>query len=173
VPHANTPILRPSLFLRTLRRDNSGSETIETAASSLLILLVLLGIMECSRAVYIEHFLYSAAQNASRYAMVRGSSWSGMSCTTVTTLDCEATSADVSQFVQSTAPPGMTSTNIITTTTWTGLSAAGTSCETGQGSNSPGCAVHVQITYPFKFLLPFANRSTIQLNSDATVTIAR
>jgi Flp pilus assembly protein TadG len=146
---------------------------LEMALCSTAIFLVILGIMECSRAMYVEHSISSMARDAARYAMVRGADWSGTSCIATTTYSCEATATDISTYIKNNAPPGITRASITIVTTWPGTSASGTPCDTTSGSNSAGCIVRVKLTYPFTFLLPAPNNTAITFSSTAVMTITQ
>ena len=159
--------------MRALPRDRSGSSMAEFAFCSAAVLLIILGVMEGSRALYVEHSISSMARDAARYAMVRGADWSGTSCATTSTYSCDAVAADVNAYVKSIASPGIATASLTISATWPGLSGAGTACDTAQGKNSAGCIVKVKITYPFTFLLPAPNHTTIQFSSTSSMTITQ
>jgi Flp pilus assembly protein TadG len=146
---------------------------VEIALSSMIVLLSVFGIMECCRAMYYEHAVYDAARSAARYAIVRGSSWSGVPCASTISASCEASSANISAYAQANISPGLTPASVAVISTWPGRSATGAACDTTNGVNSPGCVVSVQISYPFRFLLPMPSVATIQLKSSATVTVSQ
>jgi Flp pilus assembly protein TadG len=154
--------------------EEQGSSLIEVAACLSAVLMILFGIMDCSRALYADLFVGYAAHAASRYATVRGATWNGSSCSTSTTSNCAATSSDITRLVQSMAPLGVsTSTPLTVTSTWPGTNAAGSTCNSSQGANSPGCVVNVVVAYKFSFVLPFLPQNALLLSSSSTVTIAQ
>jgi Flp pilus assembly protein TadG len=153
-----------------LQRDESGSALVEFALSATILLALIFGVLDCSRAMYIDHFVANAAREATRYAMVRGSSWKGASCTTISTLSCTAKTGDVLKFVESTMPGGFTTTNLDVATTWTGLTPAGVACSS---STDPGCVVTVKVSYSFGFNVPFVPAATVMLKSTAASTITQ
>ena len=57
----------------------------------------LFGIMDCARALYCYHFVSYAARQGTRYAMVRGSTWSSNPCANTTSFDCDATASNILQ----------------------------------------------------------------------------
>ena len=163
----------PSLVLRRLMlvsttQEETGSALVEFAASAILLFTLVFGILECSRAVYVYHFLANAAQEASRYAMVRGASWSS-TCASYTYSNCTATSSNVTSFVQSLAPLGVASANLTVSTSWPGTNAVGASCS----SNMAGCLVLIKVTYPFYFVSPLLSLKTLSLSSMSEVTIVQ
>jgi Flp pilus assembly protein TadG len=151
-----------------------GEEMIEFAISAVVLFTIIFGIIGCSQLLYAYHFTSYAAREATRYAMVRGSTWGGTNCATTATSLCNATTADVQEYVQSIVPPGMNSgTPLTVTTTWPGTELAGsaTTCSVANGNNSPGCLVMVQVNYSFSYLLPFLPTTALNLKSTSEVVI--
>jgi Flp pilus assembly protein TadG len=152
-------------------RSETGSSLVEFALTLSLLMMMVCGILDCSRAVYIDHFLANTAREATRYAVVRGSSWKGIACTTILSASCTATSINVATYARSIVSNGIDPSNLIVTTTWPGTSPLGLSCLLAGSANSPGCVVVVSVTYPFSFLLPFLPITPLQLASTSRVTI--
>ena len=151
-----------------------GDGMLEFAISAVVLFTCIFGIIGCSQLLYAYHFTSYAAREATRYAMVRGSTWGGITCATVNTFVCNATAANVQTYVQSIVPPGMTSgTPLTVTTTWPGSELVGsaTTCTTANGNNSPGCLVMVQVNYSFSYLLPFLPATALNLKSTSEVVI--
>jgi Flp pilus assembly protein TadG len=164
-----------SMLLRVQKAcdDESGSALLEMALCSMVVLVMILGIIEGSLALYADHFVSGAARDAVRYAVVRGSSWAGTACSSTSAPSCEASATDIAQYVKSTVPSGMTASTVSVTTLWTGLSASGLPCDNVQGNDSPGCVVTVTVTYPFTFMLPAPSAATIHLKSTSAMVISR
>jgi Flp pilus assembly protein TadG len=151
-----------------------GEEMIEFAISAVVLFTTIFGILGCSLLLYAYHFSSYAAREATRYAVVRGSTWGSTNCATVQTPVCNATTANVQAYVQSIVPPGISSgTQLTVTTTWpgTGLAGSATTCNTTNGNNSPGCLVMVQVSYSFSYLLPFLPTTALNLNSTSEVVV--
>jgi Flp pilus assembly protein TadG len=151
-------------ILRRGRRQQHGTALVETAISTVAMLALLFGIIDFSRAMYTWAFVSWAAQSGSRYVIVRGNRWSGTTCSTTTTQDCDATSANVQSYVQSLALPGITGSSVSANTTWLGTAPdsstdGGTACATT--ANSRGCFVKVSVSYTFNFITPFLPASGI------------
>ena len=160
------------LFLCEAAGDESGSTLLEFALSAVLLLTLIFGILDCSRALYIDHFVGNAAREATRYAAVRGNDWKGAACATTANFACEATAADVSAFVKSVAPAGVDPSLMTVKTSWPGTDAAGASCTSGGlAADSAGCTVVVQIVYKFSFVLPLLPANKWSLPSTSRVTI--
>jgi len=149
-----------------------GSELIEFATASTILFTFIFGIMIIAEVGYTYHFTSYAAREATRYAIVRGSTWSGTACSSIPT-NCDATSADVLAFVQSIVTPGISpsSTFLSVTTTWPGITPAGTACTTTNGSNNPGCLVKVQVSYSFRYNTPILPMSTLAMKSTSQAAI--
>lgn len=154
--------------------DQNGSGLVETALSLSMLLTMIFGVVECSRAVYIDHFLANAAREAARYSMVRGSSW-GTSCASVTSYSCTATSSNVTAFVQSIESAGVQSAHLTVNTTWPGLTADNTTCTSvgNTSTNAVGCLVLVKLTYSFTYASPLLPKGTLTLTSSSEETISQ
>jgi Flp pilus assembly protein TadG len=152
-PTATRPILK-------LIQDKRGSELVEFALSAVVLLSMILGIMDCCRALYAYHFVSWAAQQGTRYAAVRGAEWGSATCATTTTFSCNATAANVVNYVQSLANPGISASALTVQPTWPGATVSGSNsaCAT---THSQGCMVTVQVNYAFSFVLPFMPRSAM------------
>jgi Flp pilus assembly protein TadG len=162
-------------FLR-LAADERGQELVEFAVVSVVILTCIFSIFYFSFLLYTYHFVAYAAREATRYGMVRGSTWGTTSCATTDTFVCNATSANVEAYVQSIVPPGISTGSALSViTTWPGTELAGsaTTCNTTNGNNSPGCPVMVRVTYSFNYSMPFMPTTTLNLRSTSEVTIMR
>jgi Flp pilus assembly protein TadG len=153
-------------------KQERGSVLVEFAVSAILLFMLIFGIMDFSRALYIQHFVANAAREATRYAMVRGSSWSS-TCSTSNVFACKTNASDVSSFVKQMAPAGVDTASLSVSTTWPGSSSGGTSCSTAKGKNSAGCAVKVTVAYNFKFVLPLVLENGLKLSSTSEMTIAQ
>lgn len=148
----------------------SGSSLVEFALTSTILLMMIFGILDCSRAMYAYHFVANAAEEATRYAMVRGSSWNGVACSAPSTVSCTAKAADIQSFVTSITPGGITPGSLTVTPTWTGSTPSGVACST---STDTGCVVSVQVSYAFNFIVPFLPSNGLVLRSTAAATIAQ
>lgn len=165
--------------LRILSREQRGQALAEFAFAAVVMLTVIFGIMEFGRAMYVNHFISSAAQSATRYAVVRGSSWAGTtpggSCASSSTgYDCWAATSDIKNYVTNNAAPGISTDSTVMTVTptfcgnvsspnagctaWSASTAAasGADCTanaTTKLQDNPGCLVQVTITYKFNFIV--------------------
>lgn len=165
-----------------------GSTLIETSIVLVVLLTIIFGIMEFGRFMYVYHFTSEVAREATRYAIVRGATWS-TACASPQSLECYASAANVAAYVQTLTPTSITSATWSSTcgtanvpvvcTTWpgTGLTGAAATCSgvnttTGFADN-PGCLVQVQVSLPFQFYLPFMPNATYTLQSTSEMVISQ
>lgn len=159
------------MTLRRMRSEDLGVNLVEFALSVGIVLAALFGVLYFSMALYADHFVANAAKDATRYAMVRGSSWNGTTCATTSSFSCTATSTDVTNYVESMIAPGLTTSNLTVNTSWPGTDPTGDACDTTNGNDSPYCAVSVSVSYSFSWPLPFLPQNTLALTSNSTVAI--
>lgn len=163
---------RAALRGSRLVTDETGSGLVEMALSLSLLLVCVFGVADCSRMLYIDHFIAGAGREAARYAMVRGSSWTG-ACASTTSVSCATTSTGVANYVKSITPGGITPSLLTVATTWPGTTASGASCTAAGASNSPGCVVVVKLSYQFNFVTPFLPKGAVVLTSTSKLTISQ
>lgn len=161
-------------LLCTFVRRDCGSALVEFAVSAVLLFTLMFGVLECSRAVYVYHFVGNAAQEAARYAMVRGASWNA-NCASATSSNCMATSSSVTSFVQSITSAGIIKSGIGVSTSWPGTDATGANCLSPSTvpTNTVGCVVVVTLTYSFSFVSPLLPKQALALTSTAKETIVQ
>jgi len=144
-----------------------GSTLTEFALILPLLLAAMFGVIDFGRALYTYHFVSDAAREASRWASVRGSQCiAGLP-------GCPAGVSDVQDYVTSIVPPGIdpSTTSLTVTPAW--LPPPGNPASCTGAPNSPGCAVQVQVSYKFKFFLPFMPRSTYTMQSTSEMVISQ
>jgi Flp pilus assembly protein TadG len=153
--------------------DEDGGQLIEFTLCLPILLTVFVGVVYFSFVLYVAHFVTNGANEGARYAIVRGSEWKGVACTTTSTVNCTATNTDVSNYVASALPGGLGAANLTVSTTWSGKTATGGTCDTQNGSNSPNCLVKVQATYVLSFPLPYMSSHGTTLSSTAVMTVVQ
>ena len=167
---------KPSLGrARQGRGSQRGSTLVEFAFAMTILLSLMMGIIEFGRFLYTYHFLSDVARDGTRYASVRGHTFAGASCTSTRPYACDATQANVTTYVQSLTPPGITATSLTVTTTWPGTNPDGTTAGCTTNTNSPGCYVEVQVSYPYKFVFPFlpSSATTWTISSTSEIVISQ
>jgi Flp pilus assembly protein TadG len=155
-----------------LAREERGSALVEFAMTALILMLLLFGVLEWMYAMYAYHFTTYAAQQGTRFAMVRGYTWSKNATTSCSTsappnftmpYDCTASSTDIQNYVQSLANGGINPSNVTINTTnsyvWPGTTPDGATCAQ---INGQGCLVKVTVSYSFSFL-PFLKVSSLPI----------
>jgi Flp pilus assembly protein TadG len=145
----------------------AGTATVEFAISASVLLMLVFGIIELSYALYAYNYVSDAARVATRYAVVRGSSCTGMP-------DCGITAAELQTYVQGIAYPGIKPGSLSVSTTW--LSASSTQPTTwtacGGQCNEPGNAVEIEVTYSFPLYLAFWKSTSLSLTSTSQMVIS-
>ena len=155
------------------KRDEEGATLVEWGISSVIFFAVLFSIIQLSLALYAYNYVNYAAREASRYAMVRGSSYT-TACTSAGFANCVAqpgSSGDIQQFVQKLGFPGIDSSNIVVTTSWPG--DVGVCTPSADPCNNPGNLVKVVVSYPLSIGIPFLNVSTLNLSSTSEMVITQ
>ena len=145
-----------------LLQEDSGSELVEFEITVPILLAFLFWILDFCRAMYCYHYVTYAAQDAARYAMLRGSDGGATSCSASTVYNCVTNNSDIQSYVKSQALPLINPKNLTVNATWPGTTPACSSssgCAACSPTNSPGCLVQVQVTYNFSFMLPFLPQS--------------
>ena len=92
--------------IMSLVSEEDGTELVEFAVVSTVFFAFLFGIIGFSLAMYTANFVAIAAQQGTRYAMVRGSDWTG-SCASVSSYGCRATTANVQNYILGLPHPGI------------------------------------------------------------------
>ena len=159
--------MKPLLKIRSIHREERGDSLLEFAISAVVVFTLLLGIMEFARAMYIYHFVSYAAQAGTRYAIVRGSTWTTACSSSTSGMECLAANSDVQTYINGIAPPGVDTSKLSVTATWpgtfggsSGATCANTTTPAKTNDHNPGCQVKVVVTYPFTFIAPFMPTAT-------------
>jgi Flp pilus assembly protein TadG len=173
---------------RCCRKNQRGSTLVEFALVFMVLMTMMLGIIDFSRALYSYHFVSNVARDASRWAAVNGYTCGDDTSSTDTGGSCNGTngmnngpasSTDIKNYVSDHVPQGVNASKITTTVTWPAQTDGPTICNTAEtgysGSpypNYPGCTVQVKVSYQFSFLYPFIHKGSITLSSTSQMVIA-
>jgi Flp pilus assembly protein TadG len=152
-----------------IARGEEGSVILETAMSCVILLTFLFGVMEAGLALYSFHFISEAAREGTRYAIVRGSS-AGSACAAYSSLGCQASTADIQNFVKKLGFPGINPSNMTVTVTNAGY-PAGVICSPSASCNNPGNLVTIKVDYSFPLAVPFIPAHTYRMSSTAAMII--
>jgi Flp pilus assembly protein TadG len=163
--------------LSRLAHEECGSTLVEFAITGWLMIVLLFGAFEGAFAMYVYHFTTYAAQQGTRFAMVRGYTWSENIATNCSTspppsftmpYTCTASSGDIQNYVQSLATGGINPSSVtVNTTNWPGTTPDGASCST---ANSQGCMVKVTVSYTYN-LLPFLAKTGLTMSATSEKVI--
>jgi Flp pilus assembly protein TadG len=150
-----------------------GDSLVEFGIVMSVLMMLIFGIIDCSRALYSYHFVSGAAQQGARYAVVRGGDWPS-SCVSATSYSCEASAANIRTYVQSLASLGITGGNVVVTPTWLQqtVNGAATGCNTSSTQADEGCLVKVQVSYTYHFFLPYLPTGGIPMTATSEQVIA-
>lgn len=151
--------------LKSLVTGEDGAELIEFAGAATFFLTLIFGVIEFCLVMFGNNFVAMAAQQGTRYAMVRGNDWTSV-CATVTSYDCQATTADVQNYILAQPHPGMTLTASNIAVTWLTTDSTGSACT----ASARGCRVQVTVSYNYVLHIPFITGSE-PLSSTSIETI--
>ena len=141
-----------------------GAAIVEQALILPVLLAVLFGIIDMSRALYSYTYVGYIAREATRWASVRTLGLSGP----------KVTNNDVQNFVRNVNGMGLDAANLSTNTTFKAPPNGSPACPgTGNVSEKPGCVVEVKVTYKFNFILPFMPSGTLNMNSTSEMIITQ
>ena len=169
-------------FRRFFRRDD-GSALVEMAVGSTVFMAFFFGIIQFCFGLYAYNYVGEAAREASRFAMVRGStcakdlnSTSFCSPYSANTGTTGADSNDVTTFVKNLGFPGMQKSSVTVTTNWftvTSTTPHSWSTCTTSPCNVPGNAVQVTVNYPVAVGIPFAGKFNIPVKSTSQMIMVQ
>ena len=138
---------------------------VEMAVALSLLFTMMFGIIQFSLAHYTYLYLSDVAREATRYAIVRGSS-----CTSFSSA-CPATATDVQNYVMNLDFPAINANNITVATSWP---TTGSSCTPSTSPcNNPGNLVQVVVNYSYQFSLPFMKVRTINMSATSEMVISQ
>jgi Flp pilus assembly protein TadG len=154
---------------------------VETAISFSILSMLMFGVFEICLAVYAYHFLANTAHEATRYAIVRGSSWSsscdgsGKGGSGYTSSGCTASTSDIASFVANRNFPGITITAADVCVEYFSSvpTSTSTTCSANSSPNAPGDIVQVTISYPFTLTVPFLKVQTLAMSSTSQMVITQ
>lgn len=151
-------------------REESGSSLVEYCVVFFLFITLLLGVADFGRALYADHFVSSAARDATRYAAVHGSTCNDdSSCSAATPDTGPAASGNnvVQDYVKQYVPAGLDKSKLTVTPSWPSNTGV---CATAP-HNQPTCLVQVQVQYAFNFEFPFVSKKTLTFKSVSQTVI--
>ena len=150
---------------------------VEFAISATALLLIMFGILEFGRVMYIYHTVSNAARLGSRYAIVRGSQCSVLdNCPNVTGAQIETWLRSQVPMLDSstTTLPGCDTAGLCVSASWSTSNDPSVDCSATDpsGNDDPGHMVCVTVSYPFNFALPFVSNTPLTLSSTSKMVIS-
>jgi Flp pilus assembly protein TadG len=146
---------------RHTRRGQRGSSIVEFAIVSSVVLLLIMSILDCGRALFTYHLLANNARQATRFAVVRGS--------TCTATGCPAQATDLTAYVKGIST-GIDPNGLTVLTSWSSVPANGCTAAPYQG---PGCLVTVEVDYTFRFVSPLMPNISMPMKGVSQMYIAQ
>lgn len=134
---------------RASRKNDLGVALLEFGMVMVVFFMFVFGVMDFGRAIYTYHFVSNAACEATRYAIVRGS----------TSTD-PVTATDVAAYVKAITPLGVNPRDLTISTTWS-------------PNDSPGSSVRVQVSDNFRFMTPLFTRYQVNLSDASQMVISQ
>ena len=151
---------------RELLKSEHGASLVEFSVSAGVLLGVMFAMIQISQALYAYSATATVARQATRYAIVRGSSCTGFPS------NCPVTGAELQTWVQNIQYPGVNGANFIVTPSWSAFPTGG-SCTPSTSCNNPGNLVKVTVQYQFALNLPFLKSMTMPLQSSSEMIISQ
>jgi len=150
---------------RRLLGDETGGSMIELVLSSTVMLAVLLCMIQICMVLYAYCCTAMAAREATRYAIVRGSSCNSFASA------CPATKANIQSYIQGLQFPGVNAAAFGVTTTYSAYPSG--TCSPSASCNNPGNLVKIQVTYSYPINLPMISKMTFSLSSTSQMIISQ
>ena len=134
---------------RRPRLNEIGSAVLEFGLVVVMFFMFVFGVMDFGRALYTYHFVSNAACEATRYAIVRGSSSTN-----------PVTASDIQAYVKSITPEGIDPNQLTITTTWS-------------PDENPGSTVKVQVRDNFQFMTPVLASYQMNFSDSSQMVISQ
>jgi Flp pilus assembly protein TadG len=147
------------------RRGEQGNSIVEFAFAGLILVTLMFGMIHLCLGLYTLHFVAEAAQQGTRYAMVRGSGCSGLTA-------CPAAKSDIQNYVMGLRYPGIRNSLTTVSTSYATYPVGGT-CSPSTTCNNPGNLVTVTVSYQYPLIVPFEAKRTLNFSSTSTAVIAQ
>jgi len=139
---------------RNSAESQEGSALVEIALTLPVLLTFFFGLIEVCLAFYTHQVLSESAREGTRYAMVHGST-----CTTGSGNSCTVSAATVNSYVSGLNWPNFGGGTMAVNTTYP------------DGNESRGSRVQVNVSYGFRFRVPFIPPSTLTMSSTSVMYI--
>jgi Flp pilus assembly protein TadG len=138
----------------SLLRGEAGESMIATALTLPALTAFLFGLMQVCLAYYTYEMISERAREATRYAVVHGST-----CETSAGASCTVTAAEVETYATAAGLPNVVGGTLSATATYP------------DGDEVPGHRVLVKVSYVFPFKVPFESNRSISMAATSEMTI--
>jgi Flp pilus assembly protein TadG len=133
---------------RNAVRSENGQALVEFALTSCILMSFVFGLIEVCLAFYTYGMISECAREATRYAIVRGST-----CVTSSNTSCTVSASAINTYASGRGWPNLGGGTINVTTTYP------------DGNEAPGSRVQVQIRYIFPIRIPLAPSHSLSMAS--------
>jgi Flp pilus assembly protein TadG len=137
-----------------LAQSESGGSQIEFVLSLTALMTFVFAVMEICMVFYTYGMISESAREATRYAIVRGST-----CLTSSSTSCTASATTISNYAKGLGFPNIGGGTLAVTTTFP------------DGNQAPGSRVKVAIQYSVTIKVPFVPKNSLGLNSSSEMYI--
>ena len=137
-----------------LAQSESGGSQIEFVLSLTALMTFVFAVMEICMVFYTYGMISESAREATRYAIVRGST-----CLTSSSTSCTASVTTISNYAEGTGLPNIGGGTLNVTTTFP------------DGNQAPGSRVKVEIKYTVSVKVPFVPKNSLALDSSSEMYI--
>jgi Flp pilus assembly protein TadG len=166
--------LRRSLRPQALKAER-GATLVEFALVVMLFMVMVLGIIDFSRGLYIYHFLSNSARDATRWTAVNGATCGNdSSCNGTGGMNLgPASDVDITNYVKNRVPTGIDASLVTVIVSWPLQPDGPGNCDPTSGGikDNPGCTVQIQVSYPLNFIFPLIHSGTLTLSSTSEMII--
>jgi Flp pilus assembly protein TadG len=142
------------LRIKDVAHGESGGSMIEFALSFSALMTFVFCLMEICIALYSYGLISESAREATRYAIVHGST-----CLTGSSTSCTASATSINTYAKNLGLPNIGGGTLNVTTTFP------------DGSNVPGNRVNVSIQYTMPIKMPFVPKSSLSMTSASQMYI--
>jgi Flp pilus assembly protein TadG len=139
---------------KALTRNEQGGSMIEFVLSFSALMIFVFAIMEMCMLFYSYGMISESARDATRYAIVRGST-----CLTSSSTSCTASAATINSYAKGLGLPNIGGGTLSVNTTFP------------DGNENPGSRVKVDVQYSVSIKLPFMPHNAIPLDSSSEMYI--
>ena len=156
--------------MKTVSKRERGVALVEFAIVSAAVLMLILGVLDFSRAIYTYHLVSEVARQGARHAIVNGAAACAAPDSLQSWVSAQAPLVGSGALTVTTACSG---TTMCASSTSTNCSNANNCTATSVPYDTAGCIVSVEVDYQFHFLVPLVSLMTLPMSSTSTMVISQ